>query len=136
VIDMAPDAFKALDWVPAWQVRLGHAGFFVLAAMAAVGLGAGALSVAFSTMRDRKRQRFVADTEAGKVAGYRVDPTPEGKVLVRVASQDESYRVADLDEELFALDADGNARQPALQAPASQPSLAPAAQARKKRKAS
>jgi hypothetical protein len=83
------------DIVAPW---LGVAGLFT---------GGGAALLAGG--RERRRRRFVADAEAGKVAGYRVDATAEGKVLVRVAAQGRGYRVADFEEEVFELDEQGQA---------------------------
>jgi hypothetical protein len=47
--------------------------------------------------------------EAGGGQGLRVEPTPQGKVLVRVTSHGEGYRVADFHEEIYSLDQDGRA---------------------------
>ena len=85
-----------------WMTR----GFAVLGALAA----ASSTGLAFA--REARRRRFVADAEAGKIAGYRIDATDEGKVLVRVVAQGKGYRVADFEEELFELDAEGEARRP------------------------
>jgi hypothetical protein len=86
-------------------------GFWTLVAMASGGLLTGSLAAAFATLRERDRSRFVAAVEQGQVKGFRVDPTPEGKVLLRVSSEGEGYRAAEFDEELFALDAEGHVRQ-------------------------
>jgi hypothetical protein len=69
----------------------------------------GSLTALWSLATRVTRRRFVAQVEAGRVPKFRVDPTPEGKVLVRVNSQGEGYRVGDLDEVVAALDADGEA---------------------------
>jgi hypothetical protein len=88
------------------------AGVWMTRAFALLGGLAGATATGLSLARESRRRRFVADAEAGKVAGYRVDPTDEGKVLVRVVSQGKGYRVADFEEEVFELDAQGEAMRP------------------------
>lgn len=80
-----------------------------LASMAALGLGLCTSVAALVT--SALRRRFVADVEAGKIARFRVDPTPEGKVLVRVTPNGESYRVGDFEEEIAKLDAEGEVVQ-------------------------
>lgn len=87
------------------------AGFWTLVAMATGGLLTGAAAAALAQIRGRDRARFVAAVEGGQVQGFRVDPTPEGKVLLRVSSEGEGYRAAEFDEELYALDAEGNVRE-------------------------
>jgi hypothetical protein len=87
------------------------AGFWTLVAMAAGGLLTGSAAAALAQIRGRDRARFVAAVEGGQVQGFRVDPTPEGKVLLRVSSEGEGYRAAEFDEELYALDAEGNVRE-------------------------
>jgi hypothetical protein len=72
----------------------------------------GGVATLLALAREDRRRRFVLDAEAGKIAGFRVDPTQEGKVLVRIASRGEGYRVADAEEEVFELDADGAATRP------------------------
>lgn len=79
----------------------------VVAAVSALGLTLGASVVALATLRDRLRRAFVARVEAGEEPRFRVEPTSEGRVLVRVVSQGEGYRVADFVEEVAALDRDG-----------------------------
>jgi predicted membrane protein len=92
--------------------NLNTEGLALMALMGVLGLAAGATATALAGAREHRRRRFVQDAEAGKLPGYRVDATPEGKVLVRVASPDEHYRAAESDEELFALDEEGLARAP------------------------
>lgn len=77
-----------------------------------LGALAGATSTGLARAREARRRRFVADAEAGKIAGYRIEPTDEGKVLIRVVSQGKGYRVADFEEEVFELDAEGEATRP------------------------
>ena len=45
---------------------------------------------------------------------FRIDPTPEGQALVRIVSQGEAYRVADYEEEVAALDDEGNVTETRL----------------------
>jgi hypothetical protein len=77
-----------------------------------LGLVTGAAATAIALLRAARRRRFVVAAEAGQVPGFRVDPTDEGKVLVRVISQAEGYRVSDLEEELLEIDAQGEAQRP------------------------
>ncbi|MFT3766790.1 MAG: hypothetical protein QM820_14935 [Minicystis sp.] len=87
-------------------------GRIVTPSLALLGLLTGGAAAALALARETRRRRFVEDAESGKIAGYRVDPTEEGKVLVRVVSQGKGYRVADFEEEVYALDAEGEATQP------------------------
>jgi len=89
------------DWLAPWGVGLTWA-------YAAGGLAAGLLACVQAALRERQRRQIVLQAAAGKIAGLRVDETAEGRVLVRVAPQGDSYRVSDLEEELVALDAEGN----------------------------
>jgi hypothetical protein len=98
------------SWIPGWQVELGRAGRVLMGVMGALGLAAGSLASASAMWRGRQRRRFVVEAEAGRVPGYRVEPLPEGKVLIRVTSQGDGYRVGELEEEAIALDAQGDAR--------------------------
>lgn len=88
------------------------AGLSVLRAFAALGALTGGAAAVLARARAARRRAFVAEAEAGRAPGYRVDDTSEGKVLVRVVSQGEGYRVADFEEELFELDAQGEATRP------------------------
>jgi len=110
LIAFAAVAFAPLSSAPGneWYAPVG---FWMLVAMASGGLLTGSLAAAFATLREQDRTRFIAAVEQGQVKGFRVDPTPEGKVLLRVSSEGEGYRAAEFDEELFALDAEGNVRQ-------------------------
>ncbi|WP_394845945.1 hypothetical protein LZC95_00595 [Pendulispora brunnea] len=76
-----------------------------------LGMLTGGLAAYAAFVRERRRRAFVRDVEAGAVAGFRVDPSPEGKVLVRVTSQGEGYRVSDFREELVELDVSGEAKR-------------------------
>lgn len=87
-------------------------GLSVLRAFAALGTITGGAATVLARARAARRRAFVAEAEAGRAPGYRVDDTSEGKVLVRVVSQGEGYRVADFEEELFELDAQGEATRP------------------------
>jgi hypothetical protein len=82
-----------------------HIDIVRLLAVAASVLGAAAMYTARA--RDQERQKFVAAVERGEVEHFRVDATDEGKVLVRVVSQGQGYRVRDYEEEIAALDEDG-----------------------------
>lgn len=75
----------------------------LVVALGVLGVAAGALATAMAWRRDRARQRFVAQVQEGRVAGYRVDETDAGRVLVRVQGLQE-YRASEEEEALFALD--------------------------------
>jgi hypothetical protein len=79
---------------------------------ALLGLLAGATSTGLARAREARRRSFVAEAEAGKIPGYRIEATEEGKVLVRIVSQGKGYRVADFEQEVFELDAEGEAMRP------------------------
>lgn len=79
---------------------------------ALLGLLAGAISTALARAREARRRAFVVNAEAGKIPGYRIESTDEGKVLVRIVAQGNGYRVADFEEEVFELDAAGEAVRP------------------------
>ncbi|MEO5729897.1 MAG: hypothetical protein ABI134_24245 [Byssovorax sp.] len=98
-IDQPP---RPVDEIHIWSARL----FGILGALA------GASSTTLSWLRGTRRRAFVAAAEAGTVKGYRVDTTNDGKVLVRIGAQGQGYRVADFEEEVFELDAQGEALRP------------------------
>jgi hypothetical protein len=81
-------------------------------ALGILGALAGATSTGLAWAREARRRAFVNDAAAGKLAGYRIDSTAEGKVLIRVVAQGKGYRVADFEEEIFELDAEGEATRP------------------------
>jgi MFS family permease len=84
----------------------------ILRSFALIGLLAGAAGAGLALARERRRRAFVAAAEAGKIPGYRIEATDEGKVLVRIVAQGKGYRVADFEEEVFELDEAGQARRP------------------------
>jgi hypothetical protein len=81
---------------------------WIVVGLGVVGAVAGIAAVWLARAREARRRRFVTAALEGKVAGYRVDETAQGKVLVRVA-EGTGYRVADLEEDVFELDAEGRA---------------------------
>lgn len=83
-------------------------GAAMMFSMATVGLALGLGTSALAMVQSAMRRRFVAKVEAGEVPRFRVDATPEGKVLVRVTSHGESYRVGDYEEEIAKLDEEGD----------------------------
>lgn len=90
---------------------LGNAFLWIVPFLA---LAAGISATVFSHARERRRRHFVDDVSAGKVHGFRVEEVPEGKVLVRVSTLGQgggAYRVADFEEEVFALDQEGAATE-------------------------
>ncbi len=76
-------------------------------ALAALGTTFGVLTMLMAWVRDRQRLAFVAKVEAGEVPRFRIEPSAEGKVLVRIVSQGEGYRVADFAEEIARIDETG-----------------------------
>lgn len=93
-------------------MRVDETQFWMAYLFGILGALAGASSTTLAWLRGVRRRAFVAAAEAGNVKGYRVDTTREGKVLVRVAAQGKGYRVADFEEEVFELDAQGEALRP------------------------
>ncbi len=91
--------------VAGWSPRPAGALFWVLSIG---GLSLGVFAAALAYLRERERKRFVEATEAGNVSGYRVEASPEGKVLLRVA-ENVGYRVSDFAEEVYQLDERGAA---------------------------
>ena len=84
-------------------------GTWFLRAVAILGALSGGAAALLAHAREATRRGFVARVERGDERGFRVDASAEGKVLVRVSSQGEGYRVADFHEEVFLLDEEGRA---------------------------
>jgi hypothetical protein len=70
-------------------------------ALVAIACGLGAATLA--SLRERARRAFVRRVAAGEVAHFRVEPSAEGKVLVRVTTTGMAYRVSDFVEEIARL---------------------------------
>jgi hypothetical protein len=70
-------------------------------ALVAITFGLGATILGL--LRERARRAFVRRVEAGEVASFRVEPSAEGKVLVRVTTAGMAYRVSDFVEEIARL---------------------------------
>jgi hypothetical protein len=70
-------------------------------------VAAGLVATVLSLVRERARRAFVKRVEAGAVDHFRVDETPEGKVLVRVTTTGMAYRVSDFVEEIATLSNEG-----------------------------
>ncbi|MBX3202387.1 MAG: hypothetical protein KF894_29950 [Labilithrix sp.] len=83
----------------------------VVVVMALLGAATGSIAAVFAWRRERVRRAFVHEVEAGAVEGYRVDATDEGKVLVRVTSMGEGYRVASFAEPIYGLGEIGDAQR-------------------------
>jgi hypothetical protein len=102
--------------VSSWETTpVGRGPFAARGLVVACGLfaaAAGASSAMWATARSKRREAFVKDAEAGRVAGYRVDTGAEGKVLVRVdASGNDAYRSGDRFEAVYELAVDGEAKR-------------------------
>lgn len=91
------------DYVPASWTAFSPLGVVMLHVFAGLGIVFGTTAAVRATAREKHRQRFVARVEALEEPGFRVEPTPEGKVLLRVPLQ-ESYREAAIEEEVFRFD--------------------------------
>jgi hypothetical protein len=104
----------ALSFVRAHQPGIGDAAAWLDGprVLAVLGLATALCTTTLAQARAARRRTFVTDAEAGKIPGYRIDATEEGKVLVRIVAQGKGYRVADFEEEVFELDAEGEARRP------------------------
>lgn len=84
-----------------------HSGAGFTLALSAGGVTLGVLAAILAWRRARQRREFVAAVEDGRVPSFRVEPSAEGKVLVRIVSSGEGYRVADFAEEVARFDAGG-----------------------------
>ncbi len=106
-VGAASAAIAAVAFVSSF-LPAGSVGYsWVLQVLAVLGAALGLATLGTSLWRERLRRAFVAEVEAGRVEHFRVDATDAGKVLVRVVTQGEGYRVADYAEEVAALDAGG-----------------------------
>lgn len=92
----------------AMQKPTGGSSLWLIGAMSVAGMFCAFVAVISSAGRAARRRAFVAEVEAGRVERFRVDVTDEGKALVRVVSQGQGYRVADLEEEIAVMDREGN----------------------------
>ncbi len=81
-----------------------HPAFNVLAILAFLS---GAIAAFLAIARELTRRHFVRQAEEGIMPGYRVTPSREGKVLVRVASHGTAYRATEHQEAICAVDAEG-----------------------------
>jgi hypothetical protein len=72
--------------------------------LALVAIACGLVATVLGMLRERARRAFVRRVEAGEVASFRVEPSAEGKVLVRVTTAGMAYRVSDFVEEIARLD--------------------------------
>jgi hypothetical protein len=98
----APESGRSLsEWI----------GYLFMWLCAIGGVASGAIAAVLAQRREARRKHFVKEVEAGAVEGFRVDEVPEGKVLVRVTTMGQGYRVANFEEELVELDAAGEAKK-------------------------
>jgi len=104
---------SVLAWLLARAVALPHPdalGVIVFHALALLGGSFGVLATVVALRREARRRKFVERVEAEQEPGLRVEETTLGKMLVRVDTQVETYRVARApDEELIELDQEGRA---------------------------
>lgn len=106
-----PVEHPGIDHLVNKRETLVAAGVVLTRAMAALAVVAGGLAAGLASRREALRRTFVAEVEQGKVPGFRVDATSEGKALVRVSSLGQGYRVSDFAEELYLLDEEGAATE-------------------------
>lgn len=71
--------------------------------LALVAIACGLAATTLALLRERARRAFVRRVEAGEVASFRIEPSAEGKVLVRVTTTGMAYRVSDYVEEIARL---------------------------------
>ncbi len=83
----------------------------LLRVLCVLGLVTGAAAIALAQLREGRRRAFVRDVAAGHVPGFRVDESDQGKVLVRITSMGEGYRVANFEEEIVSLTETGEAKE-------------------------
>jgi hypothetical protein len=95
--------------LPEYETGLELSGAYLTYAFALFGAGTGLSAAGLAWDREKRRRAFVASVEAGKVRGFCVEATTEGKMLLRVSSDGPVYRVARFDEPLFELDDEGRA---------------------------
>ncbi len=75
-----------------------------------VGVVCGLAAAFLADGREKERRSFVAEVEGCRVAGYRVDATREGKVLVQITPPDaDAYRTAEGHDAVVELDQHGDA---------------------------
>ena len=89
--------------VPAPSTAAGVIGALVLHALALLAVVFGTTAAVRASRREAMRRNFVARALAHEEPGFRVDETPQGKVLLRVPEV-ESYREAAIEEEVFVFD--------------------------------
>lgn len=91
--------------------RLGTFDVVLLLTLQITSAAVSGLATITAWRRDRARRVFVTKVERGEVPQFRIEPTPQGKVLLRVPEGAASYRVSSFEEEVAALDAEGEVRQ-------------------------
>lgn len=85
--------------------REGGATYLSMYRLAAVASFLFASVAAFAAWkRDMLRKVFVANAKEGNVPGYRVQDSPRGEILVRVAEAASAYRAMETFDEVFAVD--------------------------------
>jgi hypothetical protein len=95
-------------------VRYDRVGMFDLVLLLTVQIASAAVSglaTITAWRRERARKKFVTRVERGEVAQFRIEPTPQGKVLLRVPEGAASYRVSSFEEEVAALDEEGAVKE-------------------------
>jgi hypothetical protein len=95
-------AVAASVYAVMWDGEIGGGAIPFFVAILAAATGYVGIGGAFQ--RSRARKAFVAQVRAGEIAGYRVQPTDAGEVLLRAVMQGEGYRVAQFDEPVAELD--------------------------------
>jgi len=80
-----------------------------------------ACAAALASIREWRRRWFVRGVEAGRIPGYRMVETDEGRALLRLESRGLGYRVADVEHEICLLAANGEVMQRTARAVARRP---------------
>jgi hypothetical protein len=91
--------------------RLGVVDLVLLLTVQIASAAVSGLATITAWRRERARKVFVTRVERGEVPQFRIEPTPQGKVLLRVPEGAASYRVSSFEEEVAALDAEGEVRE-------------------------
>jgi hypothetical protein len=91
--------------------RVGVLDLAVLLTVQIASAAVSGLATITAWRRERARKVFVSKVERGEVPQFRIEPTREGKVLLRVPTHGDSYRVTSFEEEVAALDEEGAVRE-------------------------
>ncbi|MBX3210975.1 MAG: hypothetical protein KF850_02990 [Labilithrix sp.] len=97
--------------LPPKEQLLEWSGYLVVLGLSLIGAATGAGAAMFAYRREKARRVFVREVEAGAVEGFRIDASDEGKVLIRITSMGQGYRVANFEEPIVGLDESGEVQR-------------------------